>query len=264
VLVCALLGLSERSRRDEQRLRQAAAHEQWRIGGGAAPREQRRPDSELGRFEPVSDALVLAAVERAECHREREREGVMMSDIAEHLGFVHGSWTTRRLRPQLDALIANGSLARSRRHGVVVWALTEAGRRQLERMRRAGEVGELPEAPQHRAWRHARVMAGERIDGFRTEAREAVEDAAMLLDAEDAPSDAWFGVAERLQASCRRVGSATHCLREWREPDDGRPDVDDRGDTGDDRLDSEELGRVRYRRAGRRGVWRWPKPHPLD
>lgn len=30
----------------------------------------------------------------------------MMSDIAEHLGFVHGSWTTRRLRPQLDALIA--------------------------------------------------------------------------------------------------------------------------------------------------------------
>ena len=29
----------------------------------------------------------------------------MMSDIAEHLGFVHGSWTTRRLRPQIDAFI---------------------------------------------------------------------------------------------------------------------------------------------------------------
>ncbi|HTD57512.1 MAG TPA: hypothetical protein VK672_01330 [Solirubrobacteraceae bacterium] len=212
----------------------------------------------------MSDAIVLAAVERAERHREREGEGVMMSDIAEHLGFVHGSWTTRRLRPQIDALIAEGSLARSRSHGVVVWELTAVGRGGLERTRRAGEVEELPEAPQHRAWRHARVMAGERIDGFRAEAREAVEDAAILLDAEDAHSDAWFGIAERLQAACWRVGSATHCLREWREPGDSRPDVDDRCDTGDDMLDSEELGRVLYRRTGRRGVWRWPKPGPLD
>jgi hypothetical protein len=131
-------------------------------------------------------------------------------------------------------------------------------------MRRAGEVEELPEAPQHRAWRHARLMAGERIDGFRTEAREALDEAAMLLDAEDAHSDAWFGVAGRLRAACWRVGSATYCLREWREPDDARPDVDDRCDTGDDVLDSEELGRVRYRRTGRRGVGRWPKLEPLD
>jgi hypothetical protein len=234
-------------------------------GDGAPPtRERQRLDGELGRFEPVSNGLVLAAVERAERHREREGEGVMMSDIAEHLGFVHGSWTTRRLRPQIDALIAEGSLALSRRHGVVVWALTEAGRRQLERMRRAGEVEELPEAPQHRAWRYARAKAGERIDAFRTEAREALDEAAMLLDAEDPHSDAWFGVAERLQAACWRVGSATYCLREWREPDDARPDVDDRCDTGDERLDSEELGRVRYRRTGRRGVWRWPKPDSLN
>jgi hypothetical protein len=120
---------------------------------------------ELGRFEPVSDALVLAAIERAECHREREREGVMMSDIAEHLGFVHGSWTTRRLRPHLDALIAEGLLARSRRHGVVVWELTDDGRGRLEQLRRAGEVGDLAEAPQHRAWRHACATAGERIEG---------------------------------------------------------------------------------------------------
>jgi hypothetical protein len=234
------------------------------LGGARPPREQRRLDSELGRFEPVSDALVLATIERAERHREREREGVMMSDIAEHLGFVHGSWTTRRLRPQLDALIAEGLLARSRRHGVLVWELTDDGRGRLDQMRRAGEAGELPEAPQHRLWRHARATAGQRIDAFRTEARGAVEEAAMLLDTEDAPSDAWFGVAERLRASCWRVGSATHCLREWREPDDARPDVDDRCDTGDERLDSEELGRVRYRRTGRRGVWRWPKPDPLD
>jgi hypothetical protein len=218
-------------------------------GGATRARNQRRLGSELGRFEPVSDAIVLAAVERAERHREREGEGVMMSDIAEHLGFVHGSWTTRRLRPQIDALIAEGSLARSRRHGVVVWELTDDGRRRLDQIRRTGEVGELPESP---------------LDGFRAEAREALDEAAMLLDAEDAHSDAWFGVAERLQAACWRVGSATYCLREWREPDDARPDVDNRCDTGDDLLDSEELGSVRYRRTGRRGVWRWPKPDPLD
>jgi hypothetical protein len=243
--------------------------QQRRSDGGASDsarhaQERQHLDSELGRFEPVSNALVLAAVERAERHREREREGVMMSDIAEHLGFVHVSWTSRRLRPQFDALIAEGSLARSRRHGVVVWGLTAVGRGELERTRRAGEVGELPESPQHRAWRHARATAGERIDDFRTEARQALEEAAMLLDAEGARSDAWFGVAGRLQASCWRVGSATYCLREWREPDDGRPDVDDRCDTGDERLDAEELARVRNRRAGRRGVWRWPKPDPLD
>jgi hypothetical protein len=145
-----------------------------------------------------------------------------------------------------------------------VWELTDDGRGRLERMRRAGEAGKLPEAPQHRAWRHARATADERINGFRAQAREAVEDAAMLLDAEAAPSDAWFGVAERLQAACWRVGSATHCLREWREPDDARPDVDDRCNTGDDLLDSEELGGVRYRRTGRRGVWRWPKPDLQD
>jgi len=233
-------------------------------GGATRARNQRRLGSELGRFEPVSDAIVLAAVERAERHREREGEGVMMSDIAEHLGFVHGSWTTRRLRPQIDALIAEGSLARSRSLGVVVWDLTAVGSGGLERTRRAGEVEELPEAPQHRAWRHARATAGERIDGFRAQAREALEDAAMLLDSEDAGSDAWFGIAERLRAACWRVGSATHCLREWREPDDARADVDDRCDTGDDMLDSEELGGVRYRCTGRRGVWRWPKSDPLD
>ncbi|MGA9876887.1 MAG: hypothetical protein WBQ21_13885, partial [Solirubrobacteraceae bacterium] len=104
----------------------------------------------LRRFEPVSDALVLAAVERAERHREREREGVLMSDLVEHLGFVHGSWTTRRLRPQLEALIAAGQLARSRRHGVVVWELTSSGRRRVAQTRKAGGELGLPEAPQHR------------------------------------------------------------------------------------------------------------------
>jgi hypothetical protein len=104
-------------------------------------------EGELRRFEPVSDEVVLAAVGRAERHREREGEGVMMSDIAEHLGFVHGSWTTRRLRPQIDAFIAAGLLVRSRRGGVVIWGLTSAGRGRAERG--DGSVG-LPESPQHR------------------------------------------------------------------------------------------------------------------
>jgi hypothetical protein len=104
-----------------------------RGAGVRSSREPRDRGDELRRFEPVFDELVLAAVERAERHREREGEGVMMSEIAEHLGFVHGSWTTRRLRPQIDAFIAAGLLSRSRRHGVVVWGLTSAGRGRVAR-----------------------------------------------------------------------------------------------------------------------------------
>ncbi len=57
-----------------------------RGAGVRSSRVRRDRDGELRRFEPVSDELVLAAVERAEHHRERQDEGVMMSDIAEHLG----------------------------------------------------------------------------------------------------------------------------------------------------------------------------------
>jgi hypothetical protein len=42
------------------------------------------------RFEPVSDVLVLAAVERAQRHREREQEGVWLPHAVRHLGFVEG------------------------------------------------------------------------------------------------------------------------------------------------------------------------------
>lgn len=41
--------------------------------------------AERRRFEPVSDVLVLAAVERAERHRERERQGVWLPDVVRHL-----------------------------------------------------------------------------------------------------------------------------------------------------------------------------------
>ena len=160
----------------------------------------------------MSDELVLAAVERAERHREREGEGVMMSDIAEHLGFVHGSWTTRRLRPQIDAFIAAGLLVRSRRHGVVVWGLTSSGRRRVEQ---ASGAVVLPESPQHRVWRHARVLAAERIDGVCEQASGVLEEAMDALDSEGVRSDAWFALAERLQSACWQFGSVTYCLSEW-------------------------------------------------
>jgi hypothetical protein len=70
-------------------------------------------------------------------------------------------------------------------------------------------------------------------------------------------SDAWFALTERLQAACSQLGSATYCLSEWAEPDDASPDVDDRKEQGDEEVDPEELGGVRYRRGGRRNVWKW-------
>jgi hypothetical protein len=224
---------------------------------GAGVRSSRVPrdrGGELRRFEPVSDELVLAAVERAERHREREGKGVMMSDIAEHLGFVHGSWTTRRLRPQIEAFIAAGLLVRSRRHGVVVWGLTSSGRRHVAR---EGESVVLPESPQHRVWRHARALAAERIDVVSEQASGVLGEVMDALDSDGVRSDAWFALAERLQLACWQLGSARYCLSEWAEPDDASPDVDDRIEPGDETIDPENLGGVRYRRSGRRNVWKW-------
>jgi hypothetical protein len=219
---------------------------QHRKGSGRseAPRGRREAESgELRRFEPVSDVQVLAAVERAEHHQRRENEGVLRSELAEHLGFVHSGWTTRQLRPQLDALRSAGLLGDLRRNGIDLVGLTNTGRRELAKARRAGEVGELPESPQHRRWRHARAAAAERIEWFRQQVRDALHEARGLLDTEQASSDAWFGLAERLKKECWQLGSATYCLREWPEPDDACADVD-------------EI-------LGRRNVWQWEDPAPV-
>jgi hypothetical protein len=212
---------------------------------------------ELRKFEPVPDVLVLAAIERAERHRRGENAGVPRSSIAEHLGFVHRSWTTRRLRPQVESLTTTKLLLRSRRHGIVIWSLTRDGRRRLAAAVKAGEVGELWESPQHRHWRHARAIAGERIEGFREEVRGVLDEAAGVLDAANPHSDAWFELAERLQRSCWQLGSATHCLYEWPEPYDVEADVDDYSEPGDETLNRNERGRLRHLRTGRRGTWRW-------
>lgn len=62
--------------------------------------------SDLNRVEPVSDTQILAAIDRAEAHDRNQIPDAARWDIAAHLGFVHDSWTTRRLRPQIDALKA--------------------------------------------------------------------------------------------------------------------------------------------------------------
>jgi hypothetical protein len=206
--------------------------------GASAARGRRELESgELRRVEPVSDTQILAAVERAELHNERQDEGVLRADLAEHLGFLHSGWTTRQLRPQLDALRAAGLLRDLRRQGLNVVGITSAGRRALAQARTAGETIELPESPQHRRWRHARSAAGERIDGFRQQVHAALDEARRLLDADQVPSGAWFDLAGRLKTECWQLGSATYCLREWPEPGDDCADVDE----------------VR----GRRNVWQW-------
>ena len=82
--------------------------------------------SELGRFQPVAGNLVLAATERAQRHsRWRPGEPVSLIDIAEHLGFVKGAYTTRQLRPILVGLAETGALEPSRRSSRAHWALDE-------------------------------------------------------------------------------------------------------------------------------------------
>ena len=155
----------------------------------ASKRLQSLYRADLRPFESVSDAQILAAIHRAEVHDEHDHAS--RSEIAAHLGFVHNSWTTRRLRPQLDALRSAGRVRDVRRYGLDLLALTDAGRRALAQARSAAEVV-LPESPQHRKWRHSRTLAGERIDGFRQALRASLAEAGVLLDAERALSRTEF------------------------------------------------------------------------
>jgi hypothetical protein len=190
--------------------------------------------ADLGRVEPVSDAQILAAIHRAEVHDEQD--DASRANIAAHLGFAHNSWTTKQLRPQMDALKAAGRIRDVRRNGLDLLALTPAGRGALKQAQSAGGAM-LPESPQHRKWRHSRAMAGDRIDEFRESLRATMAEVGALLDSQQAPSDAWFEFGKRLSAECKRLGSATYSLFEWAEPDDARPDVDEV--------------------LGRRNVWGW-------
>ncbi len=119
---------------------------------------------------------------------------------------------------------------------------------------------ELPESPQHAAWRTARSLARQEIEHFTSAARSALTDALALIDTgRPARSDALFEAADRLDFVVSRLGSASHCLYEWAEPSDDRADIDREDDPADATIDPERLGAVRARRRGRRNVTRWSR-----
>lgn len=195
---------------------------------------------ELGPFRPVSDSLILVAVQRAQCHGRKQ---VPPWHVAEHLGFVHSSAATRRLRPRLEALRIAGALERTREHGRYLWGLSATGRRRLSAAQRKGKVEELPESPQHRRWRHAQEDATRRIEDFLGLASLILDDAYTAAYATQvASSEVWFELSKRLGAALWLVGSAAYCRDEWPEPDDGGPDED---------------GEVGGERSGRRDVNEW-------
>jgi hypothetical protein len=202
----------------------------------------------------VPESLVLAAIERAVRHRERETTPSW--EVYAHLGFPNRSGGARAARRQLDALTEAGVLERSRRHGVEVWSLTPAGRRRLPA---TGGV-ELPESPQHAAWRSAHALAAQKIERFTDAARAALgESLALIESSAPASSDALFEAADRLGSVLRRLGSASYCVYEWAEPSDEHSDIDREEDPVDATIDPERLGAVRARRRGRRNVGLWTR-----
>jgi hypothetical protein len=178
--------------------------------------------------------------------------------ILEHLALARRSAAARHVRSRLSALQDGGWLESSRSHGVATWALTSSGQRRLQRVRGTDALPALPESPQHRAWSNARTTAGQEIERFRASVREQLDEAMLLLAADPPPlSDDWFALGDALQRSCRRLGSASYCLREWPEPEDAHADLDDGLSPGDDALEHSELVRRRALRTGRRNVALW-------
>jgi hypothetical protein len=207
---------------------------------------------------PPADELVLAAVERAASHQARDTPAVPVWTILEHLDVGRRSAAARHVRGRLDAMQAAGLLEHAQRHGVPTWALSGAGLAHLRAARRASLLPPLPESPQHRAWRTARVAAGQEIERFREHLHERLARSARLLDASrPAPSDTWLELAEELQRACRRLASASYCLYEWVEPDDEHADVDEHTEPGDESLGAREQSLRRARRCGRRNIRLW-------
>ncbi len=175
--------------------------------------------------EVIPKELVLAAIERADRHRARDSNDVPIWVITEQLDIPLRSATARGLRSQIDAMQAAGLLERSRRHGVPTWGLTRTGRQRLRRARLAGNLPDLPESPQHRAWRTARTLAAQEIGGFGESLRESLDAACRLLELDSpAGSNALLDLAEQLRHRMWRLASATYCLNEWAEPDDEHAD----------------------------------------
>ncbi len=130
------------------------------------------------------------------------------------------------MNPTLRALVEAGALASSRAMSRDQWALTSAGRGRLSRARRFAKQLGLPESPQHREWRHKHAKADAEIGHYREGVREALRQAAALLNDERTDSEAWRALAERLHVRSELLFSAIRCLREWAEPDHAQGDAD--------------------------------------
>ena len=220
------------------------------------PRHDRRPDAADGP-EPSSE-LVLAALERAARHARRAGPGVRAGTVLEHLGVAAHSRAARVARARLRELRDAGAVREMPYRGRALWSLTGAGSRRLHGARTTGGAEQLPEAPQHWAWRTAGTLAALEIERFRDDLDAFLGQARELLAREPCPhSDAWFELAERLQRAAWRVGAATHCLCEWPEPSDARADVDDLQEEGDAALSPTQRERLRALRAGRRNAALW-------
>jgi hypothetical protein len=181
------------------------------------------------RFEPTSDATILVALDRAERHdgpNPWDETGVYWSQLLAHLGFRRAAGPTRALRPRIEALIDAGLIVKTRNRGRERWGLTDFGRERVAQAREDGEA-DLPDSPQLREWKRARLEATERIESIRQRVGSELQDALKLFEAGDGDSDAWYDVAGRLKVACGRLGGATFCLHEWDEPDDEHPDLDD-------------------------------------
>jgi hypothetical protein len=174
------------------------------------------------------DALILAALKRAELHSGRDQVGAHYSSIVAHLGLKMGSSTGHKLRPRIREMEAAGLIRGFKRRGAIVHTATPKGERVLTA---AGEVV-LPESPQHRHWREAREAATERIGGFRDDLQALMSEGAALLADEATDSEAWVGFGEKVGKACKRLGSATYCLREWVEPSDATADIEDSRHSG--------------------------------
>lgn len=208
----------------------------WRLDSSDQEEEDPEPISgfspeavvshELTSYIPVTDGLVLAAVERAVLHEQEE--GILTSVLMAHVGLAWAPPTSQKFFPRLDELRQAGLLTSTERRGEPYWSLTSVGQERLTKEREAGEVGALPESPQHRTWRHARTQAAVRIQRFREDLSDAHEKAGALIDQyRPVISKEWFELSEWLHSASWRLASATYCLTEWLEPEDHRPDVDE-------------------------------------
>lgn len=179
----------------------------------------------------IPDDLVLAAVERAERHRERR--GSPMYLIKEHLAAPKRSGRARRVGALVLTLAETGLLEHFREHSMDFWTLSDSARRRLRRAKGASEA--LPESPQHERWRAAHTLAGQELDGYRERLRAVLAETTALLDAASegaTASEEWFKLGRSLDRHMRRVGAATHCLHEWAEPTDDVADMEGHRERG--------------------------------